>query len=966
MQSLALGNISTPLSALTSAIGDELNDFSGGVSSLTLSTTPAEVRIVDGAGLGPTANGASAIAPGTTVLLPNATLTAVQVGDRFRLLTPGPTVTEAAIETVGTTSITLVTPGIGSAFSDASYEIVRPASTQIALATTLGFFTPTATERGRVVINNTLYTYSSMTSTTLVGVQYLDAEGTFRDGVPHDIPPLTEVVDYTEAFSAVDTLRRSIYVRTATSASLDALGRDLGVPRAAVQPEAEYRQLIEVMAYARRGTTAAIEAALDVLVGAGNYELFTDNTGGRAQGIDGQSGLDVPFNNPNTLFIRVISNDGDTFNGKAFAEGPEYAPLNAGVATTTLAANNIRPSAAAIARVELAPDPLPDAVARRGIDGTLTFNPNSVVFTAGTGMIANAVDGDILIIDAGMFTGRRLLIDTVDGTNTNATILPSDQIDTALPTTGTADVPRWRIVRPGRSDFRTHLPSEEARELFPPPVTEFETSESETVFEYTGTTESDIQPLASGIRFTANANAQTYRRRARVVASSDGYVEWRVLIEQDSVDTAPGNAILEINDGSRTLRIGFRTGATTVDVGILDGTNAFATIAGVTNPVLDATPATTPFIVRLEKSNTSQWRVWVDDALLFAVAHDSVLASAAVTTTPGGFSFGKLAGAYAPVGDPWIVQSCQWQFETGEDYFSTTISAALATPSGGTAGVSDTGTNGVFAAGGSLRVVDWSTASSVGGLPLGEWVIDDNPVSDPDVVEVTGRTTPGGRTSLGTPDLVISRDVPNMFRYPDHLGAEIELLTGPNAGAYTISEILHADLSPVAPAGAITQSKVTLDGNKAADPLFQPPLRATGSVVRVSNPPTNGFTAVDRLDFRLRPGWVAQTATAIVPGTGSYSSGTRVVTHRAVNINRDPPNSEPIMAVYFGTTLSSQLWTESTANARNDSDGLTHYAYYLYDNVGYTRDIVELLTVAGVIPEFFRLTRDAAGLHITD
>jgi len=957
------------MEALSSAIGDALNEFAGGVSTRTTQTFATRTTVLSGSGLGPIGQGAES-ADGITVTFAAAVdLTDVLSGDIFRALSiTGLATQEQTIDTVNPTSLVLTAPGFGAAFADSSYEIVRPAETTLNVESTFEFPTATTDDPGTFIANDTLYQYTGKTQSTsdgtLTGVTYLDSEGNFQTGTPESLPPLTEIVDFTRAFSAVDILRRSIFVRTATAEDLEVLGRNLGVNRSAVQPESEYRRLIEVMAYTHRGTLKAIEDALTVLFGAGNFEVFEDLTGGR--GFDDP--IDVPFNNPATVYIRVTG-DATTFNGKGFINGLEYALLNADRASTDIDTDLVHPSEARVVSAQLAPDPLPEQTVVRGVAGTLTCTAASCTFTAAAGAVFGDVNrNDQLVIAAGARQGERYVIRSRnDPTNTTLTLEPEDQISATMPTTGTLTVDTWRVVRPD-SIFQGFRPSALSRETYP------SSGVTEPMFEYSGagteateiTVNSDI-----GIAFTNTANQQTYFHRARILSGSSGFVEWQIEGETADFTGTPRDHVFQINDGTRTYSVALQHVAgspNTLSAGITSNAFTYVVISGVTNPITSivsfsgSTEAT--FTLRLIKDADREWSFAVNGQVLQRVEYAAAFLSPdPVTTTAARFEFGVFRLAASAVG--YSINRCRWQFTTPEDFMNQPISATVSATVGQatTTQVVDAGAGGhITSAQESLRITDWAVANASGGLPTGEWVIDSAPNTN--TALVTGRRRSGARTSTSNTDVIfMTREAP-CLRYPDHKGMHIELLTGPNAGIYTISELLYADLTPIEAAASPipTQTKAFLDTNKAADADFTSPLVARACAVRVSDAPTGGFTATQEIDFRILPVFAAQTAPAEIVGTGTFSSPT--VTHRLVDINRDTPNAQPIMQIRYATTLSAQLWETTLTNAVRNTTDLTHYPFYLFDSTGYGRDFIELLVVAGVIPEFFGLIRDASGPHI--
>jgi hypothetical protein len=134
-------------------------------------------------------------------------------------------------------------------------------------------------DQGSVQVDNVVYAYDDLTDTSLTGLTCKTPLG-ILSGVqePHAIG--APVSDAGRAYSAVDRIRASTFVGTATGADLDIVGRNLGVPRqGSVTDDDHYRAIIQAIAYSPRGTVYALELALNAMVGQGQYTI-TENAGG--------------------------------------------------------------------------------------------------------------------------------------------------------------------------------------------------------------------------------------------------------------------------------------------------------------------------------------------------------------------------------------------------------------------------------------------------------------------------------------------------------------------------------------------------------------------------------------------------------------------------------------------------------------------------------------------------------------
>lgn len=87
-------------------------------------------------------------------------------------------------------------------------------------------------------------------------------------------PPATLVYDYSQNVSALDLVRRGFLVDYAIGDDLNVIGRNLGLTRCTGLTDDQYREIIKALAYGYKSTTQAFEAVLDILWGAGNYEIL--------------------------------------------------------------------------------------------------------------------------------------------------------------------------------------------------------------------------------------------------------------------------------------------------------------------------------------------------------------------------------------------------------------------------------------------------------------------------------------------------------------------------------------------------------------------------------------------------------------------------------------------------------------------------------------------------------------------
>ncbi|MBO77142.1 MAG: hypothetical protein CME17_06875 [Gemmatimonadetes bacterium] len=179
---------------------------------------------------------------------------------------------------------------------------------------------------GFFYLNGYLYKYTGITAKRLTGISYYDGVEdpvtqlpVYIAGAPEDVLVLTEVVDYTRIYSAVDKMRRSFLVDYALGSDLDTLARNIGVFR---QPELVttddiFREIVKAIAYSPRGTMYVIELYLDALFGVGNYRVFEDMTN---SGYASRLGS-TTVNNPGQIFITKQLEANESSEGFAYVTG---------------------------------------------------------------------------------------------------------------------------------------------------------------------------------------------------------------------------------------------------------------------------------------------------------------------------------------------------------------------------------------------------------------------------------------------------------------------------------------------------------------------------------------------------------------------------------------------------------------------------------------------------------------------
>lgn len=185
--------------------------------------------------------------------------------------------------------------------------------TQLVVERSLGM-----SDEGVVVVDGVTYAYGALIDGALLQLSVTTPQGTFA-GVYQDHDLNAVVTDANRDYSALDAVRRSLFVGTAEGEDLSLLGRILGVPRApAVGNDTQYRSLIRAIAYNPRTTLQGLSSALDALVGAGNYAVLED-----------------PVNYPATVLVYLSGEDlvGTVSQGRAFLAGTEPVASLGGLLT---------------------------------------------------------------------------------------------------------------------------------------------------------------------------------------------------------------------------------------------------------------------------------------------------------------------------------------------------------------------------------------------------------------------------------------------------------------------------------------------------------------------------------------------------------------------------------------------------------------------------------------------------------
>lgn len=209
----------------------------------------------------------------------------------------------------------------------------------------------------------------------------------------------------------------------------------------------------------------------------------------------------------------------------------------------------------------------------------------------------------------------------------------------------------------------------------------------------------------------------------------------------------------------------------------------------------------------------------------------------------------------------------------------------------------------------------------------------------PSSAQLVGPTTSGGSFTLRDRSwFVVEGSEP--FSYPDDLGQAVEILSGPNAGVYTIEAVIDGG-QPVAP------------------PLAGVDIVTRANTVALSGAlPAGGFVPqTEPVNWRKIPRGGGGAVVAELVAVGSASGGTLTLA--------DPMTGPGPIEVKSSLAPSGYLTEPSQHNElATPPRGYTLYPAYLPDQLGHARQAADDLTAAGVLPQLDALIENNTGSHI--
>lgn len=312
-----------------------------------------------------------------------------------------------------TTSLTLGGIGLGSAVSSASWSAWSMSPTSIEVENAAEW-----PDTGTVFIGTTRYTYERRSSVTLYGLAHSDDRvgrtipwGSMP-GLASSVPPATEVVEFSQEYSALDRTRAEFLPDKAVFDALSTIGLRVGLRRPGLMSDTVFRAILQGIGYRKRSSIEALEIVLQAVFGEGNYTIFQPRT------IDPSTDRIEMRGHKCTVYL-AGSHDPEVSTGRGYLTERTLAQMSSST-QVTLPASTLVPY-----ELKLAHDPIPGTVGPdpleaplRLIDfGSTIVTTDGITFTD-TGNISTAVQpGDILEICSGQWAGRRATISSTSAPN---------------------------------------------------------------------------------------------------------------------------------------------------------------------------------------------------------------------------------------------------------------------------------------------------------------------------------------------------------------------------------------------------------------------------------------------------------------------------------------------------------------------------------------------------------------------
>ena len=545
------------------------------------------------------------------------------------------------------------------------------------------------------------------------------------------------------------------------------------------------------------------------------------------------------------------------------------------------------------------------------------------------------------------------------------------------------------------SDFRTALPSAETLVEFPgdagtPVWTFVGTSEGTNVTQQgTGIEDGSIRIDDIGVI----AVVTTYQHNARIQGESDAL--FGLLMSVSSSGTVDASAGLQwaaqMRDGERILAWGIVSNGGNYDLGFITSAGAFISGAAAT---------LTKDVIReieIRKCGRNEVQLLIDGSIVQSIAHSSFSATTDTdfrfgcfsTTTSGLEADAKQTGYYA---------------RTPTDYWASRGTTGEAFPAATTDKTFEDTTATPFLSGDvGKRVTIAGSAVSNPQSGNNNGIFEVDTFTSTSRVTLKGSDKTDGMVETATPTVFDANDI-NAFQFPDDLGKEIVISGAANPannGTFVITDLLSESdgITPLSSAALAatytwngTSTVTTSDTSEVAvgalirldsDGQFFTITSITTNVdVTISNPlsltiPSGStqssrgrpgvlpertgiaialsatFVSESELSWRLDPVFINETALDWeLSDTGTEAAGVLTLRQSLPTLSGGVTR---ILEIGYTDVLSAQLLLDASVVAAQISAGppvtLDKYGFYLADPLGVVRRYLDIITVAGVIPD---------------
>jgi hypothetical protein len=309
----------------------------------------------------------------------------------------------------------------GRAFTRLTVPLGKDEVTSIDVDSTVGFGEwKDGAGNARVLINGEVIGCASKTNSTFDTL----TRGIKESPIPRIHPEGSLVWDFSQNLSALDHLRRGLFVAFAREADLDTIARNLGLKKCIGISEDIWREFIKAIAYLPKNVTTAYAEALDVIFGPGNYEL-----------------TELYPIEPFSILIRIVIPTLNNLRGKMYLNGGEKQATTGTnsvdvnypvVGTTPVGVGGVykRPSSTVLSAADV-------GLGRGGTDYYQDAGYASTTITLGA---TPGAAGTLVVVDYTAFQAHYLAGDGVDSMPPNGP-LPKDS----------------DLVRDGGDDYYAYL-----------------------------------------------------------------------------------------------------------------------------------------------------------------------------------------------------------------------------------------------------------------------------------------------------------------------------------------------------------------------------------------------------------------------------------------------------------------------------------------------------------------------------